>query len=182
MTWLSSRTSNIQLSDKVISVCLSLTHKWMDDWTQGCTNIFKKDHSMVPFLLFQNVKISLAFNMYFAMDFVDRFIGLLPNWVKFIENAAIKCWKNEINCWRFLIATKKKKKESNNNYYCNKRSKNGKIKKLIEWEFHFLTCDGKTIWWTDTTGIIFTKLSTWGGFIRFLLNVGARASLMKSEI
>ena len=87
---------------------------------------------MVPFILFQNVKIYLAFNMYFAMDFVDRFIGLLPNWVKFIENAAIKCWKNEINCWRFLIATKKKKKESNNNYYCNKRSKNGKIKKLIE--------------------------------------------------
>ena len=92
-----------------------------------------------------------------------------------------KYWKNEINCWRFLIATKIKK-ESNNNYYCNKRSKNGKIEKLIEWEFHFLTCDGKTIWWTDTTGIIFTKLSTWGGFIRFLLNVGARASLMKSEI
>ena len=90
-----------------------------------------------------------------------------------------KYWKNEINCWRFLIATKRK---SNNNYYCNKRSKNGKIEKLIEWEFHFLTCDGKTIWWTDTTGIIFTKLSTWGGFIRFLLNVGARASLMKSEI
>ena len=54
-----------------------------------------------------------------------------------------KCWKNEINCWRFLIATKKKKKESDNNYYCNKRSKNGKIEKLIEWEFHFLTCDGK---------------------------------------
>ena len=92
-----------------------------------------------------------------------------------------KYWKNEINCWRFLIATKIKK-ESNNNYYCNKRSKNGKIEKLIEWEFHFLTCDGKTIWWTDTTGIILTKLSTWGGFIRFLLNVGARASLMKSEI
>ena len=51
----------------------------------------KKDHSMVPFILFQNVKIYLAFNMYFAMDFVDRFIRLLPNWVKFIENAAIKC-------------------------------------------------------------------------------------------
>ena len=45
---------------------------------------------MVPFILFQNVKIYLAFNMYFAMDFVDKFIGLLPNWVKFIENAAIK--------------------------------------------------------------------------------------------
>ena len=45
---------------------------------------------MVSFIPFQNVKIYLAFNMYFAMDFVDRFIGLLPNWVKFIENAAIK--------------------------------------------------------------------------------------------
>ena len=45
---------------------------------------------MVPFILFENVKIYLAFNMYFAMDFVDKFIGLLPNWVKFIENAAIK--------------------------------------------------------------------------------------------
>ena len=45
---------------------------------------------MVSFIPFQNVKIYLAFNMYFAMDFVDRFIGLLPNWVKFIENATIK--------------------------------------------------------------------------------------------
>ena len=45
---------------------------------------------MVPFILLQNVKIYLAFNMYFAMDFVDRFIGLLPNWVKFMDSAAIK--------------------------------------------------------------------------------------------
>ena len=35
-------------------------------WTQCCTNIFKKDHSMVSFIPFQNVKIYLAFHMYFA--------------------------------------------------------------------------------------------------------------------
>ena len=45
---------------------------------------------MVSFAPFQNVRIYLAFNMYFAMDFVDRFIGLLPNWVKFMDSAAIK--------------------------------------------------------------------------------------------
>ena len=45
---------------------------------------------MVSFIPFQNVRIYLAFHMYFAMDCVDRFIGLLPNWVKFMDSAAIK--------------------------------------------------------------------------------------------
>ena len=45
---------------------------------------------MVSFIPFQNVRFYLAFHMYFAMDFVDRFIGLLPNWVKFMDSTAIK--------------------------------------------------------------------------------------------
>ena len=46
--------------------------------------------SFIPFAERENVRIYLAFHMYFAMDFVDRFIGLLPNWVKFMDSAAIK--------------------------------------------------------------------------------------------
>ena len=41
--------------------------------------------------LFRTQKIYLAFNVYFALDFIEKFFLSLPNWVEFMDNAEIKC-------------------------------------------------------------------------------------------
>ena len=49
-------------------------------WTQGCTNIFKRIilHIRFSSYLFRTLKIYLAFNVYFAMDFVEKCIDHCP--------------------------------------------------------------------------------------------------------
>ena len=91
MTGLSSRTSDIQFSDKVISERLSLNDRWMLTLNSMLYKYIKKG-SFYGFLhTFSERENLFGFSRVLCYGFVDRFIGLLPNWVKFMDSAAIKC-------------------------------------------------------------------------------------------